>query len=315
MDRFQALDILDALPPDRRHAPSSEVEEARRALEADAEGRRQLDVRRQLETSHPFDIEVRRAMRELPVPADARERLFARLAGIATATQVPAASDRTTLEPACAADSTPCRETQSVCGALARTAAPMELPQPHPARRSRILSLGRVVVASAVVLVALLAWSYRPRPIETVALAEVRNGVLVAVEDLPPYANVAFPPRFPDRWPARIPFDIRDGRDGQEYDFREVSLGASGQVKAALCGFQLADRGRSRASGYLIVLPTARMVDPPLATSFTEALATPHYTAGMASVTWTDGDAVFVCMIRGEGNLKLLERALGIRLG
>src|SRR5205823_367397 len=158
-------------------------------------------------------------------------------------------------------------------------------PRPHAAigRRWLIRSL---VAAGVVSVVGIGAWMWMQPAPPTIALGVVEKESLDAE---PALAGVAEFPAFRNGAAVKKPATmITDNLKGgpQQLDDRDVAV------------YFFTIRG---VQGRLIVIRKAAVIDPPTATSF--STRTIRYGAGYCATAWVEGQFVYVCCVKGGGDL------------
>lgn len=296
MNANEALDILESAPLGNASSDDALLAEARRLVAADPALEAVAARRRR------FDHQIAQSMRDVPVPGEAKARLLARLAQASALHEAPsepcppAAGPRT---------DTAAPEARGAVPADRAPAAPPSASVPGSSRWSARRRLGAaaaaVVCAVALGTAAHLFLAARSAPF---ALDEVRSAIAAYDPDGPAYRGPIVP-----RLPTGSGWNT--GRIEFEPEPRALPVSSRRRVPAYL--FALSVRGRPAVQGYLVAIPANLMTELPPASSFRHENGL--YSDGHASVAWTDGDFVFLCVVRGgDDALRLVERALDVRL-
>jgi hypothetical protein len=220
-----------------------------------------------------LDREIGTAMRDIPVPHDLQTRLLAQLA------------ERS--------------ETADVVEAVATPAA-----KPKAALRRR--SWMRLVVGTAASLaIGIIGWqlfSGSPQHVDTVQLAASIVGQDPNFNELTEF--VGDDSALPADWesiPKGLAIDGPKSYPHQQVDGAKFAI--------AMYQFRFTSRRRTPVTGYLLVLPVDSVNPVPTKTS----LLAPPGNSTTTSVSWTDGEFVYVCVIPARGDhidelVRLLDR-------
>jgi hypothetical protein len=286
MDCRIALEILDCqrtgpsgLPDGDLAAAESHVTECRRCRVI-VKNRRALDRK------------IGRVMRSVDVPRGAQEKLVARLSAlesVAQACEAPAEERGVAAEPATAAP------------------APAEgLRQPR-----RRLPRGLLPVAACAAVAAIgffsVIWVLTPR----FSVEDVRERLtqidFASLDSLRDFKG--------ERTASRLPTDPAWKK--LQWSCRQIAKGLTDSRghEFAVYGFLIPSRQRHVTHGLLAVIPLRQLRAPPTAVSLATAQPSEYLPAQIGesvSVSWTDGEVVYVCLIEGgEDSLPTLRQMLG----
>lgn len=321
MDRQTALDILESVRPGTADETEPEVQAATEAVRQDRDAAAVLARRQEI------DCRIAAAMQDIAVPAAAKARLLARMLHAEDAT--PASENAETPCATCAGAEhrtapTPLPRSSSdnpvpalpvEPAVLPSTAvASSELTEParsdatSPRRNKRRLVAKALAAAAILMLVGLgVFWKQRVSGFgPAITLDQLTRSAPVSVTE---------PEAFTGRFVPALP--STSGWSGSR-----LSIAAAPQAariddtsrQVAAYQFEIAvGRGRT-VTGWIMVAPADRITDPPPADSF--QLSSVRYSSGLASVAWTEGNFVYVCVVRGgEDALQAVEWALDRRFG
>lgn len=231
------------------------------------------------------DRAIATAMRDVPVPDDLRDRLFASLsiAPPSTATDdmsevVEQSSPRGSKLPA---DS----ESQSVAAPLVKSKA---------IRRRSIRRWAAAVTAIALCVAAVGVWWGNRGP-ETFAVADWDDEAALTLADIGGLERFDenFAAFSPAGWSGRISFT-----DAYGIEHPQDSVRSGRPHVAAVYAFRLGS-GAAAVSGVVIAIPKSRFAVPPTATHFDPQAGRYAGAGGVTVVAWTEGDLVYVCGVRG----------------
>ena len=158
-------------------------------------------------------------------------------------------------------------------------------------------------------LLSLSAFWFWPTAGEQSPLEELLSGFRAHAGD--------FQKRFDENFSARLPQDGWDSRRLRlEGPFGYPATERSAADLAAIYEFRLAISQGNVLSGRLLVIPAARISNPPPASSMLEVAAVSSTDGSYSSASWSEGDLVFICFVDGHaGNFTALQRALAPQLG
>lgn len=276
MDCQQALQILDLARPGENAPPSPEVAEALAHIEEHASCARIYHNRLR------FDRQIAHIMQSAPEPPPGlKERLLAAVDAAARPEAVK------TEGPPQIADAAKDSATQSV-------------PSSPPARRtsSRRAVFRYAAVACAALLAGAALWRLMPGGPQTAPFAELRTELVAnlpaAVETLPAWSGGG-PPPLPRGW------DVDSIRIEPP---REWVGHPDPDVRVAVYPMHLSRQGRRGATfrGVLLVIPRRAVINPPQAGYFS-AQRNVAYVGQSATVAWTSGEWVYVCVAPAAGNV------------
>lgn len=287
MDCRTALEILDAVRPDFADRMEPEVSAASDHIESCRRCEDHFLARRH------FDRRLGQVMRDVPVPAGLKSRLLAEVATPRACEE----QDATTEQPA------------ALAGAVAVTPdAPLASPMPDPPgrrqQRGRRRALLLALASTALLLLAAVTFFLaRASQAPAWTMAELRHDAGTAFQDFDdlPVFDGGFDPRLPEYgWEtsraiaiARQPRGFPPG---------------TGPHAAALYYFALRDGRPGRVDGILLVTPKQNIAEPPANQRFN---AQGVGSGPVSTVAWTEGEYVYVCVVRGGGDsLERVERAL-----
>ncbi|MEX0716262.1 MAG: hypothetical protein WD066_06745 [Planctomycetaceae bacterium] len=236
------------------------------------------------------DREIAAAMRDVFVPDDLRDRLFASLS-IAPPASASDDVPEAVVEPTLPGESTS-------RPAVAAIATP---------RRRRSIRGWAAAVATAIALCVAVGLWWGNRGPETFATADWHDEAEWTVADIGRLDRfdenfAAFPPA---GWSGRIEFTDPYGIE------HPTGSARSGRPHlAAIYAFRLGS-GASMVSGVVIAIPKSRIADPPTVTRFDPHGGLYPSAGGVTVVAWTEGDLVYVCGVRGgAAQPERLDRAL-----
>lgn len=172
------------------------------------------------------------------------------------------------------------------------------LAEPGPGPPARATSLGRrrmlasLATIAAGVAAATVYWTVTDSH-EPVTLAEARDaaaGLLDPRAEGVPF-NGDFEPKLPDSsWESRLTVVPR----------RFGLLGENGEHRAA--AWRVSSGGRAAWQAVLVAIPIDDVASPPVADAISDRdYLPPGQMAGLQSVSWTQGDFVYVCVVERGG--------------
>lgn len=208
------------------------------------------------------DARIGRAMRDVPVPAELPARLLAAL-------NVPE---------------------QAVSPAANAV----------PPNRTRRMWLRWVSAAAAMLVLAVLAWQFRPQEGVRLTSADLAALASTDLESLGDFTG-DFTPELPAGWPPVSGQFAVAGPKG-------LPLAESSSRQAAVYTFQLRRR-TGRVAGMLLAIPKSQIAKPPADTQL--SLNDVRYSGGFAWTQWSSDRFVYVCYVRGgAANLEQLHHWL-----
>lgn len=319
MDRQTALDILESVRPGTADESAPEVQAATEAVRQDR-GAAAMLARRQ-----EIDCRIAAAMQDIAVPSSAKARLLALMlhaeaetpasetAGTPCATcagtdhqTAPGPLPRTSTDSSLAALPVESATVASMTGASSEATEPANSDAISPPRRRRRLVAKALAAAAILVLVGLgLFWKQRVSGFgPAITLDQLARSAPIAVTE---------PEAFTGRFVPVLP--TTPGWSGSRFSFATAPQAAhidDTSRQAAAYPFAIPIGHGRTVNGWIVVAPVDRITDPPSADSF--QLSSVRYTSGLASVAWTEGSLVYVCVVRGgEDALRAVEWALDRR--
>jgi hypothetical protein len=298
MDRQTALDILESVRPGTADESEPEVQAAAEAVRQDRDAAAALARRQEI------DCRIAAAMQDIAVPAAAKARLLARMLHTETATTVVAE----TVRPADAVQETavaplPCESADASTPMV--SAAPATATSTPPAWRTRRKVLATAIAAATILMLLGMGifWKQRLSGFgPAITLEQLARSVP---------ASTTEPQQFTGRFVPALPATL--GWSGSRLSIASAPQAAFiDDRQAAAYQFMIPVRRNQTVNGWIVVAPANRITDPPPADSF--QLASVRYENGLASVAWTEGNLVYVCVVRGgEEALRIVEWALDRR--
>lgn len=291
MDCRTALEILDAVRPDSADRMEPEVVSASEHVEKCRRCEDQFLARRH------FDRRLGERLRDVPVPAGLKSRLLAELQILESPGEFPHGPQ---LESEPAAENVGADSSNAVGDAPVDLSTPDSVSARRGRRRARVVALAATALALMVAVTFFVVQSGQA-PVWT--MAELRHETATAFQGFEEL------PRFDGRFEARLP------ELGWETS-RAISIvgpphgfpAGTSPHSAALYHFRLHDGRRPPLDGVLLVTPKHNIAEPPQNTNFN---ADGVGSGPLSTVAWTEGEFVYVCVIRGGGDgLQRLERAL-----
>jgi hypothetical protein len=242
----------------------------------------QTAVRRQKQ----FDAKVGAMVRDIPVPADLKARLVARLEAAA---QIPS-SDKSAI--ATATSGTASVTTGAGATPVASPSAPAAAPPPARSHgKSRRRWLSAAAVAAACVVAGFGAWSLWPTP-PSINPNDIAADL--AKDDIDPDQWAVFT-QFSNRLPAQLPATMI--RQPSWLPARKLD-----NLDVAVYFFTRRGRDKTLLNGRLAVIPK-RYVNPgdvPLATSYFGDPTSTYYKNGFCVTSWVEGEFVYVLCLTGS---------------
>lgn len=295
MDRQTALDILESVRPGTADESEPEVQAAAEAVREDRDAAATLARRQEI------DCRIAAAMQDIAVPAAAKARLLARMLHSETATPASAQSEKS-------AEAGVARE--AAVTPLPRESVDGSIPSTPATAGSAVRQTRRKVLATAIAAATILMllglglfWKQRLSGFgPSITLEELARSVPAPTTEPQPFTG-----RFVPAPPATL------GWSGSRLSIASAPQAAFiDDRQAAAYQFMIPVRRNQTVNGWIVVAPANRIADPPPADSF--QLASVRYENGLASVAWTEGNLVYVCVVRGgEEALRIVEWALDRR--
>lgn len=299
MDRQTALDILEAVRPGTADEAEPEVLAAVEAVRHDRAAAATL-ARRQ-----DVDCRIAAAMQDVAVPPAAKAQLLARMLHAAPSLAAEPAAANPPAETAVVHEPTPVPAVASSSDSPALPGADVRRTPPSNRRLTRRHVLRAAAAVALLVLIAAgFLWRQRASGFgPTVTLDQIARSVPTIDVDPQPFTG-----RFEPSLPATSGWsNVRFAAAPQA-----VLVGDPPQRQAAAYPFAIAVRRGQTVQGWILTAPVDRVSDPPPADSF--QLSSVRYENGLASVAWTEGKLVYVCVVRGgEEALRVVEWALDRR--
>lgn len=273
-----ARELLELQPPAERDAA------------VDGEAARHLDqcpacrcaVQRQVE----LDAQIGTVCRDVAIPDGLKERLLELLACRGEQPRAGATDVERVVSPVSAAA---VEASSAVCAPQVGVAVRRPL---ATSKRRHWIGIG-AVAALALVLCGIIGWRLWPR-VEPTTLEEVAE--LITVDSLNP-SHLDEIPKFSNGLVVPTPQTM----DTHHLISAPKRLGTAGVNRdVAVYFFTLPGRRQTVLEGRLAVLPTPFVRTPPGATSF--ATVAPGYRGDFCTRSWTEGQFVYVCCLKGSGN-------------
>lgn len=245
--------------------------------------------------SDELDAEITAAMTSVAVPEDGADRLLRMLEGLPPADQLPPA---TGLAP-----------DQEAALLAPAPADPRDPRRPRSRSRRRWWALAATITLSVMAAVAM--WLTQPAP-PTLTLQTLRELAPVAARDV-----AALPEFQADETGFEAPLP-RVGWSHLRVSLNPHRWMAPEREPVAIYSFAAppsasARRPRPPVRGALLVIPASALTDPPQATTFStsDVVYTTREGVHYATVSWTEGELVYVCMVENQaGSLDTLQQLL-----
>jgi hypothetical protein len=256
--------------------------------EAAGHVRQCADCRSTLQQRERLDLQIGRAMRDVPLPDGLKDRLLASLE--ATAGREPSALPGPAGEPS--------------------EATPVEKPASAPEKTSRRKLLVKFVAAAcaAAAVVFVVVRNNQPAPETRLALDDVYRNATLDVSQLA---------EFDGNFEAPLPGGV--WRDRSRFEFRRPAGGdlaaENGFHRTALYEFRINGRHGGSVTGKLLVVPRSSLQDPPgeTAVNLKSAVYAPRKSGDYRAFAWSspDDDVVYICFIpAGDEPEQALKTAL-----
>lgn len=287
----------DALEQLESARPGSGDREEPELSEAAGHVRHCADCRSTLQQRERLDLQIGRAMRDVPLPDGLKDRLLASLDATARreASVLPGSV----------------RAGSPVAGKPPGTTPPSEKPAANaPEKTSRRKLLLKFVAAAcaAAAVVFVVVRNNQPAPDTRLALDDVYRSATLDVSQLA---------EFDGNFEAPLPGGV--WRDRTRFDFRRPAGGdlaaENGFHRAALYEFRINGRHGVTVTGSLLVVPRSSLQNPPAETAVNlkSAVYAPRKSGDYRAFAWSspDDDVVYICFIpAGDEPEQALKTAL-----
>ena len=266
---------LDAVRPDSDDLLDVELQDAALAIEESDEWREVF------ERQQAFDREVAATMQGVDVPEGLKDRLLESLAAARESDVIELSVEKREDSTVSAGDHQPSTIN----------------PQPLSRRRA----LRTLATAAGLLLTATLGWLIWPHGGSQITLAEARHELPTAADGT---IDVRALPAFDEGFAVSLPNSSWLRRTVQVADIKGLDWTGDGRHDAAVYEFQA-----GRVHGYLLILPSSRLVDPPKISLLSTTDV--DYQPAM-NTAWTDAEQglTYICYVDAGGDLETLQRLL-----